>query len=87
MLAVRIRHLPPDSATVTALNGGEPDWSRLEVLTTDLWSALAGKEHPAVAKARRGRKPVVTAERARKLRAARAHARERRRQIATGELT
>lgn len=85
-LAVLVRHLPSDSATVTAVTG-EEGWTRDQVLLTDLWSAWAGKEHPAIADARRRHRRPLTAERLERLRSARARARERRRQIESGELT
>lgn len=86
-IAVRVRHLPPDSAVAVALNGGEAGWTRDQVLLTDIWSTWNGKEHPALALARRSRGRIPTAERLRRLVAARRRARDRRRRIARGEIT
>ncbi len=86
MILVRLRHLPGDSATAIATKG-EPEWTRLEVLITDLWSAWAGKEHPAIAKARRSSRRFQPAERLRAFGDARRRRRERKRKIAAGEIT
>jgi hypothetical protein len=37
---VLIRHLPHDSALVTAINDGQPVWSSVEHLLADLWALL-----------------------------------------------
>lgn len=89
-LSVLVRHLPPGSATSTALNGGDPEWTRSEVLLTDLWSAWAGKEHPRIAEARKKGKRSRrswSAQRLDRYRRARQRARERKRKIASGEIT
>lgn len=86
MIAVRVRHLPLDSATAIAVNG-EPGWDRLHVLTADVWSALTGKEHPALAVARKSRGKFLSAERVKAILAARRRARERKRKIEAGEIT
>lgn len=39
-LAVLIRHLPHDSAVVTAINDGQPVWGSTEHLLADLWTLL-----------------------------------------------
>jgi len=39
-LSVLIRHLPHDSALVTAINDGQPVWSSVEHLLADLWALL-----------------------------------------------
>ncbi len=39
-LGVLIRHLPRDSALVTALNDGQPMWGSTEHLLADLWALL-----------------------------------------------
>jgi len=39
-LGVLIRHLPRDSALVTARNGGQPMWSTIEHLLADIWALL-----------------------------------------------
>lgn len=86
MIAVRVRHLPPDSAVVVAING-EPGWTRDQVLTADVWSALAGKEHAALAAARKSQGRTMTAEFLNALGAARRRLRERKQKIASGEIT
>lgn len=82
MIAVRVRHLPPDSATARALNG--PGWSLTDYLLGDVFHAVAGKRHPE--RPQPSRDEPVTPERARKLRSARARAAARRRAIEAGEL-
>jgi hypothetical protein len=37
---VLVRHLPRDSALVTAMNDGQPVWSAVEHLLADLWALL-----------------------------------------------
>lgn len=86
-LHVLVAHLPPDSATAAVVGDGEPGWSRSDVLLTDLWSAWTGKEHPRIARARRSHGRPVSADRMRRLREARARARDRRRRIESGEIT
>lgn len=36
-LTVLIRHLPPESALVRALNNGKPGWTLTDHLVADLW--------------------------------------------------
>ena len=42
-----IRYLPAQSAFVTALNDGRPQWSVTDRLIADLWALWAKKDHPA----------------------------------------
>jgi hypothetical protein len=44
-VAVRVRHLPADSAVREAL--GAPDWSRTDYLLADLVHVMSGQPHPA----------------------------------------
>lgn len=87
MIAVRIRHLPPDSATATALNDGEQVWARRDVLTADLYNALTGKEHPLLADARRSAEKKPDSAWSRAIAAAKARINERKRKIEAGEIT
>jgi hypothetical protein len=62
-LGVLVRQLPAESATVRAINDGQPPLSRVEQFIADLWSLWAKKDHP------------VRAEMEAKARAAAKHAR------------
>lgn len=44
-----IRHLPAESAAVTAINGGDPAWGSTEHLLADLWALLVRVNSPAKA--------------------------------------
>lgn len=79
MIWVRVTHLPPDSSTARALGGG--GWTVHDYLVSDLWSALAGRAHPA-----RPAQAVRVADPAR-LAAAKRRQRSRARQIKRGEIT
>lgn len=47
-LGVLVKHLPRDSATVSAVTDGELPFSRLENLIADLWALWARQDdHPA----------------------------------------
>lgn len=35
-----IKHLPPDSATARALNGGAPVWGQTEAMLADVYDAI-----------------------------------------------
>jgi hypothetical protein len=81
MIAARVAHLPPDSATAQASGGN--GWTRGDYLLADVYHALAGKPHPAAPKPVKGSDP----EREKRLRAAKVRARERQRAIDAGEIT
>jgi hypothetical protein len=78
MIAVRVRHLPADSATAMALGGS--GWTVGDFLAADQFRALAGQAHPA--DPRSGSHRVSDEERAawRKRKAARARRAARQRQ-------
>ena len=80
---MRIRYLPPASATLQALGGSA--WSTTDYLISDLFHAYAGKPHPARPKVTRRATPAPGKDKA--LRAARARARARAAAIAAGEIT
>jgi hypothetical protein len=81
MISVRIRHLPPDSATAIALGG--PGWRLEHYLAAHLFHATAGKPHPMLPKPEK----AASAERDKKIRKAKARARERQRALDAGEIT
>jgi len=81
MIAARVRHLPPDSATAIASGGA--GWTTGDYLLAHVFQAMSGEPHPALPKTPRVADPV----RARRLREARARARERQRAIDAGEIT
>ena len=80
-IAVRVRHLPPDSACVIAAGGS--GWVVGDFLTAHVFQVLAGQPHPALPK----HSPVTDPAREKKFRDARARARERQKAIAAGEIT
>jgi len=95
-LAVLVRHLPPTSSTSHALVGSVP--STEAQLLAQIWELVAhaagggkGKapKHPLLEATRStvASAAQMAPERRRALMAARARARERRRKIATGEIT
>lgn len=81
MIAARVRHLPPESATAVSLGGAA--WSTTDYLLSDLFHATAGAPHPSRPKP--GRR-VDSPERLKKKQAALRRRRERQRAIAAGEL-
>jgi len=81
MIWVRIRHLPPDSATALALGGS--GWRIEHYLAAHIFHAIAHEPHPALPNT----SPIADPEREKRLRAARARARERQRAIDAGEIT
>jgi hypothetical protein len=83
MILVRIRHLPPGSATLQALGGST--WTTTDYLISDLFHAYAGKPHPARPKVTR-RATTRAPGKDKALRAARARARARAAAIAAGEI-
>lgn len=42
-----LRNLPRDAATVRAVSGEPAEWTRTDVLLTDIYTVLTGQEHPA----------------------------------------
>lgn len=79
-VAVRVRFLPPESASMQALDG----LSVTDVLLMDIYQALTDQEHPGRPKpGKRDVDPKRAQTRAR----ARMRAQQRRRAIAVGEIT
>ncbi len=78
MIAVRVRFLPPASATARALGGA--GWDLGHYLMGDLFHAMSGKPHPGRPVPKR-RPRVADPARARKLLAARTRAREHRQRL------
>jgi len=89
MIAVRLKYLPDDAATVHALDPDHDPWTRTEVLLAHVWQAAAQsrKPHPWLTEAqqreRRRRHKVDAAKRAR-LDDVRRRAIERRRRLGIG---
>lgn len=83
MILVRVRHLPARSATARAQGG--TGWGLSDFLLADVFHATTGKPHPD--RPQPNARVVVTAERARRLAAARARAAAREAAIAAGEIT
>jgi len=81
MIAVRVKHLPSDSATAIATGGN--GWTLADHLLADLYHATAHEIHPWKPKQDKGSDPAH--EKAK--RAARARVRERQRAIDAGEIT
>ena len=81
MIAVRVRYLPPDSASATTSGGS--GWTVADYLLADLFHATAGHAHPALPTS----SPIANPAREKALRAGRARARERQRAIDAGEIT
>jgi hypothetical protein len=81
MIAVRVKHLPADSATAKATGG--TGWTLTDHLLADVFHATGGNPHPWKPKQAKGSDP----ERAKRVRAAKARARERQRAIDAGEIT
>ena len=81
MIAVRVKHLPVDSATTVALGGS--GWTRGDFLLAHLYQGLTGKPHPGLPTS----SPIANPAREKALRAGRARARERQRAIDAGEIT
>ena len=81
MIAVRVRYLPPESATVTESGGS--GWRREDFLLAHLYQAFTGEPHPGLP----ATSPIANPEREKALRAGRARARERQRAIDAGEIT
>lgn len=87
-LAVLIRHLPADAATVTEVSPG-PIWDLTTVLLADIWQATAHSKtaHPLARQARARAHQIDTPERAQKIAAFRRRAAQRRDDIVTGRIT
>ena len=81
MIAVRVKHLPADSATAIATGGS--GWTLTHHLIADVFHATAREQHPWKPKQGKGFDP----ERAKRLRAAKVRGRERQRAIDAGEIT
>lgn len=81
MIAVRLAHVPFDSATKLALGG--TGWGLEHYLTAHLWHASVGDPHPWLP----GQAKVVDPNRAKAIRGGKQRAAERRRAIAAGEIT
>ena len=45
-LGVLVKQLPPESATVRAIWGGNPPFGRTDDLIADLWALWAKQDHP-----------------------------------------
>lgn len=85
-IAVRLRHLPADSATALAELGGTPLPTRLELLVMQLIEATTGEKH-ALREQLPKDNPDADPERRRARGRARARAAERQRQIEAGQIT
>ena len=81
MIAVRIKHLPIDSALAMAT--GSDGWTLADHLLADVYRAVAGEVHPGKPKGVEGPNP----ERDKAKRQAKARQRERQRAIDAGEIT
>ena len=81
MIAVRVKHLPADSATAIATGG--TGWTLTDHLLADVFHATGGNPHPWKPKQAKGSDPA----REKVKQAARARARERQRAIDAGEIT
>lgn len=81
MISVRVRHLPPDSATAVEL--GSAGWRLEHYLAAHVFQATAGEPHPALPKV----SPIKSPQRVKAIRAAKVRAAERRRAIEAGEIT
>ena len=81
MIAVRVHHLPPDSATVLATGGN--GWRLHDYLLAHLFQVTANEPHPWLPKQVKASDPG----RDKRLREARARAHERQRAIEAGEIT
>jgi hypothetical protein len=81
MIAVRVKHLPADSATAIATGG--TGWTLTDHLLADVFHATGGNPHPWKPKQVKGSDPA----REKAKQAARARARERQRAIDAGEIT
>lgn len=80
MIHVRVKTLPPDSAVSLAVGGSGWGWN--EYLLADVFHATAGEPHPALP----AQTQVVDQAREKRIRKARARARERQRAIDAGEI-
>lgn len=78
---MRVRYLPPDSATAIVLGG--PGWQVGDFLLAHLFHATTGEPHPALPTSQEVADPV----REKAKRDARMRARERQRAIDAGEIT
>lgn len=87
MIAVRLRHLPPDASVVRVTMPEVHDWGRSELLLAQVWQQLAQKPHPWLEAIRKGRHRNVSPERLRQLELGRRRAAERERLIELGEIT
>lgn len=81
MIAVRVHYLPADSATAMAEGG--PGWLLEHYLAAHVYQATAGEPHPAMPKQSAVSDPL----REKRIRQAKARARERQRAIDAGEIT
>jgi hypothetical protein len=84
MISVRVKYLPPESAVASIIRDG-PHWSLGDVLLAHVWQAAAHskKPHPMLAKAgKQARRAPMTPEKQRRLTAAKARARDRKRRLA-----
>ena len=81
MIAVRVKHLPADSATAIATGG--TGWTLTDHLIADVFHATSGNPHPWKPAQAKGSDPA----REKAKQAAKARARERQRAIDAGEIT
>jgi len=80
-IAVRVKYLPPDSATSIALGGS--GWRLEHFLAAHIFQATTGNPHPALPT----QSPIADPVRAKQMRDAKARARERQRALDAGEIT
>lgn len=87
MIRVRVRHLPPQSATGQAL-GLDTGWTVGDYLLADVFQALTAKRHPARPRPQKQQaRKTMTRRRAEQRAAAMRRKRAREEQIAAGVIT
>lgn len=79
MIAVRLRHLPPEAACETAVGGS--GWTITDYLISDVVHVLRGEAHPARPKVAGQEQDGMTPDRRRKLRDLEKRAKARREQL------
>ena len=87
MIAVRVRHLPRDSAVRRVFNDGRPEWGDVEFLLSDIWAATAGAKDPHPARPQPQQAGQVSPERKKAIAKARRLAKKRREDIGSGLIT
>lgn len=88
-LHVLVTHLPPESSTAVALNGGFRQLSRTESLLAEIWQAAARSKHrhPLIAVALKKHRKPISSKRRRKLDDLVHRQRARRAAIERGDIT